>query len=57
MITGNTGVSSHVGDNRIMAGYPAVRMDQWIEMYKAIRRLQRVLARLEKAVSNPQPSD
>ncbi|HRO12380.1 UDP-3-O-(3-hydroxymyristoyl)glucosamine N-acyltransferase [Amaricoccus sp.] len=64
VITGNTGVSSHVPDNRIMAGYPAVRLDQHVEMYKALRRLPRLLARLEeaaaagqKAVSNPPASD
>ncbi|HET9068073.1 MAG TPA: UDP-3-O-(3-hydroxymyristoyl)glucosamine N-acyltransferase [Amaricoccus sp.] len=69
VITGNTGVAGHVGDNRIMAGYPAVRMDQHVEMYKALRRLPRLLARLEaqaatgtgeagqKAVSNPRASD
>ena len=64
VITGNTGVASHVGDNRIMAGYPAVRLDQHVEMYKALRRLPRVLARLEarlgggqKGVSNPGTSD
>jgi UDP-3-O-[3-hydroxymyristoyl] glucosamine N-acyltransferase len=57
VITGNTGVASHVGDNRVMAGYPAVRLDQHVEMYKALRRLPRVLARIEKAVSNPQSSD
>jgi UDP-3-O-[3-hydroxymyristoyl] glucosamine N-acyltransferase len=57
VITGNTGVASHVGDNRVMAGYPAVRLDQHVEMYKALRRLPRLLARLEKAVSNPTASD
>lgn len=57
VVTGNTGVSSHVGDKRIMAGYPAVRMDQWVEMYKALRRLPRVLARLEKGVFKPGSSD
>ena len=51
VITGNTGVASHVGDNRIMAGYPAVRLDQHVEMYKALRRLPRVLARLEAAAA------
>ena len=60
VITGNTGVASHVADNRIMVGYPAVRLDQHVEMYKALRRLPRLLARLEagqKAVSNPDASD
>ena len=43
-----------------MMGYPAVRMDQNVEMYKALRRLPRLLARLEaaqKSVSNPDATD
>lgn len=60
VITGNSGVASHVADGRIMMGYPAVRMDQNVEMYKALRRLPRALARLDaaqKRVSNPDGSD
>jgi UDP-3-O-[3-hydroxymyristoyl] glucosamine N-acyltransferase len=60
VITGNSGVASNVPPNRIMMGYPAVRMDQNVEMYKALRRLPRLLARLESAqkpVSNPNRSD
>lgn len=59
VITGNSGVNTHVSDNKIMMGYPAVRMDQNVEMYKALRRLPRLLARLDvqKAVSNPPSSD
>lgn len=60
VITGNTAVASHVPDNRVMMGYPAVRMDQNVEMYKALRRLPRVLARLDalqKPVSKADGSD
>jgi UDP-3-O-[3-hydroxymyristoyl] glucosamine N-acyltransferase len=60
VITGNSGVASHVGPNRIMMGYPAVRMDQNVEMYKALRRLPRLLARLDAAAppgSRPQGND
>ncbi len=60
VITGNSGVNTHVPDNRIMMGYPAVRMDQSVEMYKALRRLPRVLTRLEaaqKPVPNSDSSD
>jgi UDP-3-O-[3-hydroxymyristoyl] glucosamine N-acyltransferase len=60
VITGKAGVASHVPDNRIMAGYPAVRMDQHVEIYKLLRRLPRLAARLEsaqKAVPNPDASD
>ena len=60
VITGNSGVASNVPPGRIMMGYPAVRMDQNVEMYKALRRLPRLVQRLEaaqKAVSNPQATD
>jgi UDP-3-O-[3-hydroxymyristoyl] glucosamine N-acyltransferase len=60
VITGNSGVASNVPPGRIMMGYPAVRMDQSVEMYKALRRLPRVLARLDaaqKAISNPDATD
>ena len=43
-----------------MMGYPAVRMDQNVEMYKALRRLPRLMARLDaaqKPVSNPGATD
>lgn len=46
VITGNSGVASNVPPNRIMMGYPAVPMEVNVEMYKALRRLPRVLARL-----------
>ena len=45
---------------RIMMGYPAVPMDQNVEIYKAMRRLPRLMARLDaaqKPVSNPPASD
>lgn len=60
VITGRTAVASHVADNQIMMGYPAVRMDQNVEMYKALRRLPRVLSKLaatQKPVSNPGETD
>jgi UDP-3-O-[3-hydroxymyristoyl] glucosamine N-acyltransferase len=60
VITGNSGVASNVPPGRIMMGYPAVRMDQNVEMYKALRRLPRLVQRLEaaqKAVSNPGATD
>lgn len=47
VITGNSGVASHVPPGRIMMGYPAVRMDQNVEIYKALRRLPRLMAKLE----------
>jgi UDP-3-O-[3-hydroxymyristoyl] glucosamine N-acyltransferase len=55
VITGNSGVASNVPPNRIMMGYPAVPMEANVEMYKALRRLPRILSRLalgQKPVSN-----
>ncbi len=60
VITGNSGVASNVPPGRIMMGYPAVRMDQNVEIHKALRRLPRLMARLDaaqKPVSNPGASD
>jgi len=51
VITGNSGVASNVPPGRIMMGYPAVRMDQNVEIYKALRRLPRLMARLEAGKS------
>src|SRR5690606_9945240 len=47
VIAGHSGVGANVPPNRIMMGYPAVRMEQNIEMYKALRRLPRLIAKLE----------
>jgi UDP-3-O-[3-hydroxymyristoyl] glucosamine N-acyltransferase len=49
VITGNAAVSGHVPEGRIMMGYPGVRRDEFIGMFKALRRLPRLLARLEPA--------
>lgn len=60
VITGKSGVSGHVADNRIMMGYPAVEMERSVEMYKALRRLPKVLARLgggQKPVSKDGSKD
>ena len=51
---GKSGISSNVPPNRVIMGDPAVRMENNIESYKAIRRLPRFLSRLvdlEKQVS------
>lgn len=60
VITGNSGVASNVPPNRIMMGYPAVRMDQNVEIYKALRRLPKFMSRLDaaqKGISNPGSTD
>ncbi|MFO1142543.1 MAG: UDP-3-O-(3-hydroxymyristoyl)glucosamine N-acyltransferase [Amaricoccus sp.] len=49
VVTGNSGVNSNVPPGWIVMGYPAVRMDQSVEMYKALRRLPRLLKRLAGA--------
>ena len=46
---GATAILSNVPSGRIMMGYPAMRMDQNIEAYKALRRLPRILERLRGA--------
>jgi UDP-3-O-[3-hydroxymyristoyl] glucosamine N-acyltransferase len=60
IVTAATAVLSNVPAGRVMMGYPAVRMDQQTEMYKALRRLPRFMARFsgsEKAVSKRGQSD
>ncbi|MGB7243141.1 MAG: UDP-3-O-(3-hydroxymyristoyl)glucosamine N-acyltransferase [Sulfitobacter sp.] len=50
---GGTKVLSNVPAGRVMLGYPAMKMDSQIEIYKAIRRLPRLLrdvAELRKLV-------
>ena len=44
----------------LLLGYPAMKMDTQLEIYKQLRRLPRLLtdvARLKKAVSKTDPSD
>lgn len=60
VIGGATSVLSSVPAGRAVLGYPATRMDTQIEMYKALRRLPRLLsdiAALKKAVFKSHPSD
>ena len=52
---GKSGISSNVPSGRLMMGSPAMKMDQNIESYKALRRLPRLVKKVEalqKAVSN-----
>lgn len=57
VITGGaTKVLANVPAGRVMLGYPAVKMDSQIEIYKGLRRLPRLfrdVAALKKAVSKP----
>lgn len=65
VVTGGASVVlSNVPAGRVMMGYPATRMDTHVESYKALRRLPRLLQRLQgvlrdgqKPVSNPGQSD
>ena len=57
---GGTKILSNVPAGRVMMGYPAVKMDTQTEIYKAQRRLPRLLrdvAALQKAVFKPGPTD
>lgn len=61
VITGGaTKVLANVPAGRVMLGYPATKMDSQLEIYKAMRRLPRVLrdiAALQKAVFKSGDSD
>jgi len=47
ILTGQTGANVHIPAGAIMMGTPAVKMEQGVEMYKASRRLPRLMARFE----------
>ena len=60
VLAGGSKVMSNVASGRVMLGYPATRMDAQVEIYKALRRLPRVmreLAAARKAVPNRGASD
>jgi len=57
---GASKVFTNVPKGRVLLGYPAVKMTQHVEIYKALRRLPRLAAQvraLQKAVSNTGQSD
>ncbi len=60
IIAGAAGVSSNVPSNRVMMGNPAMKMELNVASYKALRRLPRLVAKveaLEKRLQNDAPSD
>lgn len=60
VITGATKILSNVPAGRVMMGYPAVKMDTQTEIYKAQRRLPRLMrdiAALKKAVFKSDPTE
>ncbi|MEP5805467.1 MAG: UDP-3-O-(3-hydroxymyristoyl)glucosamine N-acyltransferase, partial [Roseobacter sp.] len=57
---GGTKVLSSIPAGRVVLGYPATKMDKQIEIFKAIRRLPRILkdvAALQKEVFKSHESD
>lgn len=48
IVAGGTGVLSNVPSGRVMMGYPAMKIEQSIESYKALRRLPRMMAKLQE---------
>ncbi|MCR9109798.1 UDP-3-O-(3-hydroxymyristoyl)glucosamine N-acyltransferase [Marivita sp. XM-24bin2] len=57
---GATKVLSNVPSGRVMLGYPAMKMDSQLEIYRQLRRLPRLIAdvaRLKKSVSKTDASD
>lgn len=49
VVTGGSGIASDVPPGRIMMGSPATKMSVSVESYKALRRLPRILQKLEAA--------
>ncbi len=57
---GGTKVLANIPAGRVMLGYPAMKMDSQMEVYKGLRRLKRLfadVAELKKTVSKPGQSD
>ncbi len=57
---GGTKVLSRIPAGRVMLGYPAMKMDAHIELYKSLRRLPRLLrdvAELKKTISKERADD
>jgi UDP-3-O-[3-hydroxymyristoyl] glucosamine N-acyltransferase len=57
---GGTKVLSSIPAGRVVLGYPAMKMDRQIEIFKALRRVPRMIgdiAALQKAVFKGDPSD
>ena len=57
---GGTKILTKVPAGRVIMGYPAVKMEDNIAMYKALRRLPRLaaeVAELQKLVSKPEQTD
>ena len=60
ILGGGTGVLSNVPAGRVMMGTPAMKMDSYVEMYKGMRRLNRVfkdVAEIKKLVFKSPKND
>ncbi|MBD3679320.1 MAG: UDP-3-O-(3-hydroxymyristoyl)glucosamine N-acyltransferase [Rhodobacteraceae bacterium] len=58
--SGGTKITSNAPAGRVLMGYPAMKMDTQVEIYKALRRLPRLFAQvaaLQKTVQNPDQKD
>ncbi len=57
---GGTKIFTNAPKGRVLLGYPAMKMDTHVEVYKGLRRLPRLMAQvaaLQKAVSNRDQND
>lgn len=54
---GATKITGNVPAGRVIMGYPATKMDTQVAMYKALRRLPRLIGDMQKAVSNSKNKD
>ena len=57
---GGTKVLANIPAGRVMLGYPAMKMESQMEVYKGLRRLKRLfadVAELKKTVSNDAESN
>ncbi|SLN12555.1 UDP-3-O-acylglucosamine N-acyltransferase [Roseovarius litorisediminis] len=57
---GGTIVLSNIPEGRVMLGYPAMKMETTMEVFKGVRRLKRLfddVAQLKKTVSKPTSND
>ena len=57
VITGASGVSAHVPPGQVMMGTPAMKMELSVASYKALRRLPRILTKLEEAQKQVSKAD
>jgi UDP-3-O-[3-hydroxymyristoyl] glucosamine N-acyltransferase len=57
IVAGGSGVTRNIPAGQVVFGYPAVKMAQSVEQYKALRRLPRMMARLARGQKPVPPGD